>query len=112
MVVVPFSYSNASFPLGECVPSFSMANDTNALGGVMQQGIADLDACKQACVDDVNCRGLDADYNNNRFACWLHFGSIGNTQSAQGVYHMALIDRCPGLAVILSLLPLSRNILG
>ena len=57
-----------------------------------------VELCLEFCIDDMNCAGVDVDYNRNPKRCWPHRNRVNfidsNIYSQRGTTSYELVTRC------------------
>src|SRR6218665_591856 len=78
------------FVLVDCLFAFTESSNTGIPGGLEQPGIGNVTECKQACVFNQSCVGIDWSPNNGPgHQCYLH-STTGTRFIWMGVFHYDL----------------------
>jgi len=86
--------------IGGCTgPSWRERREHAVLGAVRSLNTSTEQACRDACIADVSCVGVDVQYTLSPMQCWVHvnrmdYRIISNIIALQGMNSYELIDRC------------------
>jgi hypothetical protein len=82
---------------GPCVPLFSELRDTGSVGGVKNDNLKDVAACKQYCNDEKDCVGFDFDAKKPDSPCFffVDLGKLENSAFTRtGIMQYRISKRC------------------